>query len=44
MAVLRDDSGGPPGSVISGEFLAMLNDYWLLRNDCSMEFICCDCM
>ena len=41
---LCDDSGGPPGSVKGGEFLAMLSDYWLLRNECNVEFIGCDCM
>lgn len=44
MVGLYDDGGGPPGSVKDGEFLAVLNDYCLLRNYCSMEFIGCNCM
>jgi len=39
VAGLHDDSGGPPGSIKSDEYLAMLSDYWLLRSDCNMEFI-----
>lgn len=44
MVGLHDEGSGPPGSVKGGEFLAMLCDYWLLRNDCSVEFIGCNCI
>jgi hypothetical protein len=41
---LRDDGGGPRGSVKGGEFLAVLSGYWLLGNYCSMAFVGCNCL
>jgi hypothetical protein len=39
-----DNGNDASGSIKGGEFLVLLSDHWLLRNDCTMEFIGCDCI